>query len=253
MLTIENLEYKYESGFHLEPINIKIKEKSITALLGPNGSGKTTLFSLILGTKKPHKGKIQIDGKDILGMKDKDRAKLIGTVSQTNKINFNYTVEELLNMSRYPYKTLFSGTSKTDKKEIEKAINLLELKKFKNRHIKSLSGGEYQKVLIAMAIVQQTKIILLDEPGNHLDLKHQTLLLNLLQNEATEGKIVIAVLHNLNQALHYANNCILLKQGKTISTGPPNETLNPKNIKKIFETELSYYYNQESKRILGPK
>ncbi|MDC7226629.1 MAG: ABC transporter ATP-binding protein [Spirochaetales bacterium] len=241
MIHLKNAEFRYGQGFHLKPVSIRIKKATFTVLTGPNGSGKSTLFSLINGIVKPTSGSVTLDGVEVSTLNDRERARFMGMVPQRNAINFDYTVDELVAMGRYPYQKLFSGESENDRKIIDEVIERLDLEYYRNRRIGSLSGGEYQRVLLARVLVQQTDVLLLDEPGNHLDLKHQTMLLNLLSEEVKGGKTVVAVLHDLNQAIHFADYGLLLDDGNCIASGLPREFLTKEMIKNVFDVDMKEY------------
>lgn len=250
-INISNAEYQYKQGFHLKPVTLKIETGTFAVLIGPNGSGKSTLFSLINGIAKPAAGSITIGDCEVSSIPARSRAKLMGMVPQVSKIFFDYSVEELVAMGRYPYQGIFSGDSKTDLDVIDNVITRLDLQRYRKRSIQNLSGGEYQRVLLARVLVQQTDILLLDEPGNHLDLRHQTLLLNLLREEVDRGKTVVAVLHDLNQALHYADCGLLLNEGKCIKSGRPSDFLTPPLIKDVFGVEMKEYRSSDGSIIFG--
>jgi iron complex transport system ATP-binding protein len=249
-ISIKNAEYRYGQGFHLRPVNVEIESGTFMVLIGPNGSGKSTLFSLINGVLKPLRGSVEVGSRPVASIPAKERARMMGMVPQVNKISFDYSVEEIVAMGRYPYQGFFSGESGEDRAVIEKVIDRLDLKKFRDRPVQSLSGGEYQRVLLARVLVQQTHILLLDEPGNHLDLKHQTLLLGLLREEVNNGKTVVAVLHDLNQAMLYADKGILLNEGECVGMGKPSEFLNTSLIKDVFEVSLREYHNGEDDTVI---
>ena len=251
MISIREAEYRYGQGFHLQPVSIEIERGSFTVLAGPNGSGKSTLFSLINGIAKPTAGSVSLDGREISEIGDKERARIMGMVAQRNGINFDYTVEELVSMGRYPYQGIFSGETSHDREVISGVIDRLDLAGYSNRRISTLSGGEYQRVLLARVIVQQTEVLLLDEPGNHLDLKHQTLLLNLLREEVDSGKTVVAVLHDLNQAVHYGDYGMLLDNGHCIASGVPRDFLTSELIKDVFDVELTEYRSEDGGLMYG--
>ena len=240
-----------QAGFPSETVTIDIEPGSFMVLAGPNGSGKSTLFSLINGLIKPAAGTVTAGGREITSIPARERARIMGMVSQINKITFDYTVEEMVAMGRYPYQGLFSGESKNDREAVDQVIHRLELSEYRNRSIRSLSGGEYQRVLLARVLVQQTDILLLDEPGNHLDLKHQTMLLNLLKEEVSHGKTVVAVLHDLNQVLYYADCGLLLKDGVCVRSGVPGDFLTRSTIKEVFGVSMKEYQSRDGFIIFG--
>ena len=251
MIEINSAEYSYSQGFRLKPVTMKIEAGSFTVLTGPNGSGKSTLFSLINGTLPPDGGSIRAAGSEVSRIPDRQRARLMGMVPQRSRIVFDYRVEELVAMGRYPYQKLFSGITQTDREVVDRVINRLDLEDYRNRPVSRLSGGEYQRVLLARVLAQETDILLLDEPGNHLDLKHQTMLLNLLREEVERGKTVVAVLHDLNQAVHYADSGLLLDNGETAASGKPRDFLTKDTIKTVFGVELKEYRSSDGDLMLG--
>ena len=251
VLKVNKARYRYRQGFHLQPVSFDAEPGTFMVLLGPNGSGKSTLFSLINGTLKPDSGSVMINGQEISAYPGKQRARMMGMVPQTSSINFDFTVGELVAMGRYPYQGFFTYESDEDKKVVDRILGKLDLNSYRERSVRSLSGGEYQRVLLARVLVQQTEILLLDEPGNHLDLKHQTLLLELLKDEVCSGKTVVAVLHDLNQALHYADRGLLLDEGRCIESGRPSDFLTPALIKKVFEVSLKEYHHDDGSVIFG--
>ncbi len=246
-------EYRYDQGFHLKPVSFEIEPGNFIVLTGPNGSGKTTLFSLINGVVKPSSGSVTVGKQDVSGMSARARARFMGMVPQVSRINFDYTVEELIAMGRYPYQGFFCSESDEDRRVIDEVITRLDLSEFRERSISCLSGGEYQRVLLARVLVQQTDILLLDEPGNHLDLKHQTMLLNLLKEEVGNGKTVIAVLHDLNQALLYADYGVLLDRGECVRLGSPSEILTADIIQEVFGVTMKEYRNDEGAVLFAPE
>ncbi len=251
MIRIWNAGFKYPGGFVLKPVNFNIAAGSFAVLMGPNGSGKSTLFQLINGIEKPAGGTITVNGSEVAALSDRERARMMGMVPQRSRIIFDYSVDELVSMGRFPYQGLFAGESAEDRAIIDQVIERLDLNDFRDRSIKSLSGGEYQRVLLARVLVQQTEVLLLDEPGNHLDLKHQTLLLNLLREEVGKGKTVVAVLHDLNQALHYADTGLLLNDGECVESGHPADFLTAGLIRDVFGVEMKEYRSADGSVIFG--
>ena len=253
MIEVIRAGFSYGRDFSLGPVEFTAGRGSFNVLMGPNGSGKTTLFSLISGLLKPDTGSVKVDGRDVGSIPGSERARLIGTVPQRSSVNFDYTVEELLAMGRYPHQGILGRETTKDRAIIHEALKRLDIGDFSGRRAGSLSGGEYQRVLLARTLVQQSGVLLLDEPGNHLDLHHQTVLLQLLREEADSGKTVIAVLHDLNQAVHYADNGILLNGGKTVISGKPAEFLNRDLIRDVFGVSLGRYTSEDDGSFLfGP-
>lgn len=252
-LELHEAGFSYNDSFTLQPITHTFYWGAFSILLGPNGSGKTTLFSLLNGIQKPDTGRVVVAGKDIHQYPPRQRAKIVGLIPQINDRPFAYTVDQMIKMGRYPHQGFFVRESSEDRRIIGETMERLDLVSLRERSVQELSGGEYQRVLLGRVLVQQPSILLLDEPGNHLDLKHQLTLLSILREEANSGKTVIAVLHDINQALLYGDWGLLMKGGKCVKTGKPRELLTPENINEVFQVELSEYRSEDGKTVLlGP-
>ncbi|MBI9103155.1 MAG: ABC transporter ATP-binding protein [Spirochaetales bacterium] len=252
-LELKEAEFSYKGGFCLKPVSHTFRSGTFSVLLGPNGSGKTTLFTLLNGIQKPERGGVFIDGQPVHHIPPRARAKIIGLIPQINDRPFGYTVEDMVKMGRYPHQGLLGREGPVDIRIVEETLERLDLIKLRTRSIKELSGGEYQRVLLGRVLVQQPSILLLDEPANHLDLKHQLTLLSLLKEETRLGAIVITVLHDINQALLYGDWGLLLEEGVCISSGKPQELLTPDLISRVYQVELAEYKNEDGSRtLLGP-
>jgi len=252
-LVLENTVYSYAGGFRLAPVNLSLQEGKFLVLLGPNGSGKSTLFGLMNGLLRPRGGRVLLAGREVHRIPPRERAVRMGLVPQLSDRNFDFTVEEMVRMGRFPHQSLFARESAGDLRMIRTCLERLELDTMANRSIRSLSGGEYQRVLLCRVLVQDPEILLLDEPANHLDLKHQDLLLSLLREETLRGKSVVAVLHDINQALLYGDRGLLLHRGQTVAEGPPEEILTGERIREVYGVELEEYRNREgTARLFGP-
>lgn len=249
MLEIKNLICGYDSKFFLKDINLRINDGELLGIIGPNGSGKTTLLRAITKVLKPIKGEVILDGKNILKMEFKELAKKIAVVSQNLETGF-MTVEEFVLLGRIPhYKKFQFLETKKDEEIAEKYMSLTDTLKFRNQPIKNISGGERQLVLIARALTQQTKLLLLDEPTAHLDITHQVGILNLIKRLNNElGLTVIMVMHDLNLASEYCNRLILLNNGKIHKTGRPEEVLNYQTIEDVYKTVVVVEKNPISKK-----
>lgn len=228
MIKANNLSFSYKKGEEfIKGLNVNIEQGNITTILGPNGSGKSTLLSLFCGLNKAKSGKILINNKDINSLKCKDIAKKIAVVHQQNTIPSDITVEEVVAYGRLPHKKYFQGNSKEDEKIIEWSIEKTGLENLKTKAVMSLSGGERQRVFIAMALAQKSEILFLDEPTTYLDIYHQVEVLELVKKlNKEENLTVVMVLHDINQALKYSDNIIVMKKGKIIEAGIGEEVIN---------------------------
>lgn len=235
MILIKNLSYQINGKNILENINVEIKEKRITGILGPNGSGKTTLLKFL--TKElSSKNNIFINNKNINNFTRKDFAKTISFVEQNFSGLNEITIEDIVKMGRYPYKKLFLDYSFNDKKIINEMLLKFDLLNLKGKKAKEVSGGELKRTFIAKAFVQQSEIILLDEPINHLDIKYQFHLMNLLKS--MKDRTILLSIHNIDFALKFCDDIILMNNGKIISYGETQKILTSLKIKEIFEIDI---------------
>ena len=231
MIEVKNLLYKVKGKIILNNIDIKFPEKKFIGIIGPNGAGKSTLLKNIYGIYTPNKGEIFIDGENIKNISKKERAKKIAVLAQEDNSQFDFTIEQIVEMGRYPYKNIFEDYSDKDR---EIAIKMLEKTGMKNhigRDFKNLSGGEKQRVLIARALAQETPTLILDEPTNHLDIGYQLQLLHMIKHLDIT---VIAALHDLNVAAIFCDYIFVMKDGEKIKEGTPEEILTKENLKNIF-------------------
>jgi len=242
MVSASQVTYRYRSGFTLGPVSADFPAGGFNVLLGPNGSGKTTLFGLLGGWIHPAQGQVTLEGRPLKDYTPKERARRIGLVPQISERSFNYTVRQVVEMGRFPRQPLWDR-GKGDETVVEEILERLDLTAFSGRRIFSLSGGEYQRVLLARVLAQEPDVLLLDEPANHLDLRHQAALLSLLHEETLRGKTVIAVLHDINQALRYGQWGLLLKEGQVVRSGDPSDFLDPRALKEVFDVELETYHS----------
>lgn len=240
ILNVKNLSYYYGEKKVLDDISFNVEEGDFISILGPNGSGKTTLMKAILGVSNgKRRGLILLNDKKIEEYSYKELAKNISAVFQTNSLEFDFTVEEIIEMGRYPYINRFNSISNNDKLIIKKSMDYVGVTNFAERSYKKLSGGEFQRVMIGRALAQEANILILDEPVNHLDLKYQISILKLLKKLNQEKKItVIIILHDLNLASLFSDRIILLKNGSIENIGSPQDVLTQDNIERLYEAEV---------------
>ncbi len=231
MLKVEKVFAGYADRLVLKGISFSLKKGEFLALLGPNGAGKSTILRVLSGVLRPFSGKILIENKDLVSLSPKDRAKLIAVVPQRVNFNFPFSVEEAVAMGRYPY----GGKGK---EEVEWALRKLDLEPIRRRKLFSLSGGEFKRVMVAKALAQKPKILLLDEPLSHLDLRYQLKLLELLRELVKGGMSVISVFHDINMAFRGPSTVMLLKDGEVKALGAPLEIMTPELLKDIYEISV---------------
>ncbi len=255
IINIEKLSFSYGDRQILKEIELKISDKKLTGILGPNGCGKSTLLKNILGYLKSHSGKIILKGKNSSDYSQKAKAKIISFVPQKSQLMSGMDVEEFVLMGRLPHlSNSWDGYSKHDKKTAEKYICQLDLEKFKKRKVVTLSGGEFQRVLLARALTQETEIVLLDEPTSALDLNHAVELMSRVKECVREKNITaVAVLHDLNLAAMFCDEIIMLKDGKVYCKGTPRETLTVENLKTIYDLDCTIFQTEEGIPYIVPK
>ena len=239
MLRGENISFSYvrDKAF-IENLNINIPKGKITTILGPNGSGKSTLLSILSTYNKPSKGDVFIGDKNLKTLKTKEIAKLIATVHQHNESPEDLDVKTLISYGRVPHHKHGSNKKDEDEKIINWAISSTNLDDIKDKKVMSLSGGQRQRAFIAMALAQKTDILLLDEPTTYLDIFHQIEVLDLVKKLNEEDKMtIVMVLHDINQAIKYSDNIVIMKNGKIIEEGTPKSVINEKSIKTVYNVE----------------
>ncbi|MDY6862474.1 MAG: ABC transporter ATP-binding protein [Thermodesulfobacteriota bacterium] len=250
MLEIKKLTCGYDDKLVLKDINLMVSHTDLLGIIGPNGSGKTTLLRAITKVLKSKKGKILLEGKNILEISNKELAKKIAFVSQTSGINLNINVEEFVLLGRIPHRgPLQFLENRKDIEIIKKAMLLTDTFALKERLLSELSGGERQLVTIACALAQEPGLLILDEPTAHLDITHKVKVLNLIKKLNKEnGLTVIMVLHDLNLASEYCNRLVLIKNGVIRIIGSPQEVLTCKMIEDVYKTKVMIKENPVSSK-----
>ncbi|SQD78294.1 Fe(3+) dicitrate ABC transporter ATP-binding protein FecE [Moritella yayanosii] len=234
MLTIENLTIGYAGKMILNELNITIAKGKITALIGPNGCGKSTLLKTIAGSLKPAKGKVSLAGQDLSKLSHKSRAKLLSILPQSPITPEGISVRQLVSCGRNPYLSHWGGLSQQDRDAVQAALVDTGLCDLADRSVDSLSGGQRQRVWIAMVLAQDTDYILLDEPTTYLDLTYQIELMEMMRKMNRQGKTLVVVLHDLNQACRYCDHLVVMKKGKIIVQDEPHKIFTSKLLKDVF-------------------
>ncbi len=240
MIKVERLAGGYGKKPIVHDIDLEIEKGEFFALLGPNGSGKTTLFKLITGQLPILSGEIFITGKAVSKLTKLEKAKKVAVLSQEVQMTFDYTVEEIISLGRYPHqKGMFKILSSYDREVIDSVMKITNVERYRKTNFRLLSGGEKQRVLLAKALAQEPEILLLDEPTNHLDIKHTFHMLDLLKEwQQTKGLTIFAILHDLNVASLYADRIALLHEGSFLEVGDVNTLRKERQLKKVYEVEV---------------
>ncbi|HKL21367.1 MAG TPA: ABC transporter ATP-binding protein [Tichowtungia sp.] len=232
----EDLHISLSGKEILRGISMSVRSGEYVSIIGPNGAGKSTLMRCLLGMY-PYEGSVKISGSECEQTDPKELAKTVSYVPQTHDIEFPLPVFDFVMMGRYPYLSPLAPAQKKDIDAVEKAMEITGTTVFRDRLMRTLSGGERQKVYIAAALAQETPIMLLDEPATFLDWKHQADIMQLLKKINTDcGATVLAVNHDLNSAAHWSDRIIALKDGSVLLDGIPEKIIQPGPLKQLFET-----------------
>ncbi len=236
MLEIRDLTCGYEK-FHLREISFRVGRGELIGIIGPNGSGKTTLLKAITGAIKPQKGEILLKGKNTRHMGFRELARTVAVVSQNIPASF-MTVEEFVLLGRIPhYSRLQFLETKKDEEIAQKYMSMTDTLTYQHQPMEEISGGERQLAVVARALAQEPELLLLDEPTSHLDIKHQTAILDLVRELNKSSRLtVMMVLHDLNLASEYCDRLVLLNNGSVHRIGTPAEVLTFQIIEEVYET-----------------
>ncbi len=236
MITAKDLKFGYDRATLFESLSCAMENGRITALLGPNGSGKSTLLKLCGGLLKPRTGSICIGGADISSLSPRQLSKQLAFLPQSRPTPA-ISLYALVASGRFPYRGISGRLSDADKAAIERALTLTSLTDKADRELRTLSGGERQKAYLAMLIAQETPHLLLDEPTTYLDISHRIELMELLQMLRSEGKCIVTVLHDIDLAVEYCDDVIVLSKGSIIHKGSAAELCETDAIQRAYSVE----------------
>lgn len=229
------LEFSYQEIPFIKEFNLKISKGKITTILGPNGSGKSTILNLLANQYRPKQGDIYIDNTNIRELKTKEMAKKLAVVYQHNNAPSDITVRGLVEYGRIPHKKLWESQNDQDEAIIDEVLKITNLEQLSNKRVSNLSGGERQRAWIAMALAQKTDFLFLDEPTTYLDIFYQMELLEMVRNlNKNLGLTVVMVLHDINQAIQFSDEIIVMKSGKIVSQGTPSEIMTPALLQEVY-------------------
>ena len=234
MIQVREITKKYGQKKVVDQVSMTIPKGKITSFIGPNGAGKSTVLSMVSRLMKPDEGQVALEGKEVHSWDQKELAKKLAILKQSNHINMRLTIRELVSFGRFPH----SGGKLTaeDEKQIDEAIGYMQLSDLEHRYLDELSGGQRQRAYIAMVIAQNSEYILLDEPLNNLDMKHASEIMKTLRKLAEDlGKTVIIVIHDINFASCYSDYIVALKNGVIAKHGSVEEIIQQDILEEIYE------------------
>lgn len=236
-LSVENLSYSYGGqGDAITDVCLSVDRSEFVGLIGPNGSGKSTVLKNIYRGLTPDRGSILLDGEDLMKMPFRKSALKLAVVGQENDVPFDFLVEEIVAMGRTPHKKLFDVDNAHDKQIVHHALEHLGMENMAKRSYLHLSGGEKQRVIIARAVAQESDFLILDEPTNHLDISYQMQIFDFIKRLKVT---VLSAIHDLNMAALYCDRIYVLKNGRIVLQGTPEEVLTPENIYDVYGVRSS--------------
>ena len=226
-------------AYGLHEASFEFPRDGLISIAGPNGAGKSTLLGILAGLRSPYHGSCMFAGKEIRQWPKREFARRVAFLPQSVRMEFPFTVEEVVLMGRTPYASGWFQTAE-DRSAAEEAMTTTDTLAFRGRDFRTLSGGEAQRVILASALTQRPEALLLDEPATHLDLRHQLSLYRLL-GELSKSLLVVAVTHDLNLALRFSDRVMVLEDGRIAGDGTPAEVLNPALIARVFGVQATVH------------
>jgi ABC-type enterochelin transport system, ATPase component len=237
MIEVKGVSKAYGGKPVVDNVSLQIREGSITSFIGPNGAGKSTLLSIISRLQAKDSGEVLIEGKEVASWNSTELAKRISILKQSNHLTLRLTVRELVSFGRFPYSQ--GKLSKEDWRQVDEAIEYMDLTDMQHKFLDQLSGGQSQRAFIAMVIAQNTKYILLDEPLNNLDMKHSVQIMKVLRRLVEEkGKTVIIVIHDINFASCYSDYIVALKDGRIVNEGATDAIIDSSVLEHIYDMDI---------------
>jgi iron complex transport system ATP-binding protein len=236
-IDVDDLGLRYGETDVLASVDLHIDAGERVCLIGPNGAGKSSLLRCLTGLVDPTSGGVRLDGRALGGLERAAIARSISVVPSQVDLPFSMRVEEVVRLGRIPHENPFSGASDADHQAVDAAITRVGIDKLRGRDVRQLSMGERQLVLVAMAVAQGGRLIVLDEPTVHLDLHHQVEVLSLLTRLTADGLTVLAVLHDLPLAAHFFPRLVLLDGGRVVADGASADVLTPGRIRDVYDVD----------------
>lgn len=238
LLKASNIVAGYDKKIIIDGINMTIPDNKISVIIGANACGKSTLLKTLSRLIQPVSGEILLDERNLTDIPPKQLARVLGLLPQSPVAPEGITVADLVGRGRFPYQSFFKGLGKKDYEAVEEALEIMGITSLANHSVDQLSGGQRQRVWIAMALAQQTDILLLDEPTTFLDISYQVEILDLLTDlNRKRGTTIVMVLHDINLSARYADHLFALHKGKLIAEGAPSDIITEALIRQVFDLD----------------
>jgi len=238
LFQLRNTAMRYDGAPVLDVGELDIPAGQMVSVVGPNGAGKSTMLGIMSGLRNGYTGQCLFEGAEVRSCPRREFARSISFVPQSLRLEFPFTAEQVVLMGRTPYcDGLFE--SPEDHEAVERAMVTADMMDYRSRDFRSLSGGERQRVVLAAALAQEPRVLLLDEPTTFLDIKHQLAFQRILRDLCRSGVLVVAATHDLNLAAAYSDRVVVLQRGLIVSDGAPREALSPETVHDVFEVRAS--------------
>lgn len=252
-IRVEHLSVAIGKKEILHDIHMEIPKGRMVSIIGPNGCGKSTLLKTMSRMIQPKAGNVYIHGNDIRSFGRKELARQIAVLPQLHQAPGDVTVEDLVQMGRFPYRTLYRSFSADDARYVDKALYAVQMHTRKDELMQHLSGGEQQRVWLAVLLAQRSPILFLDEPTTYLDIHHQLRMMKLLGhiNEKL-GLTIVIVLHDMNQALQYTQYVIAMNEGRIVAAGQPQDVITPQLLRSVFHVHADIVTTQSGQQAIVP-
>jgi len=234
VIIVDGAACRYGAIRALENVSLSVSTNEMCGVIGPNGSGKTTLLRAMDGLLSPERGSVVLAGRPVGAMSSRQVAAMVGVVPQRTGAGFGFTTQEMVMMGRSPHLAPLTSETARDHEIVHNAMERTGIALLAGRPIDSLSGGEFQRVLIARALAQEPRVLLLDEPTAHLDLRYQAEIMDLLSGLCRSGLAMVAVLHDVNLAAGYCDRLVLLSRGQIAALGTPAQVLEASTLERVY-------------------
>lgn len=249
-LDASRVDVRIDGTLIVDGVDCTVEPGTFSALIGPNGAGKSTLLRVLAAVEKPEIGDVRFAEDDLFAVHRKRRARIVGFVEQDSTTELALSVRDVVGLGRIPHQGMFADSSTEDARVVEAALEEAEVTSLAARDFTTLSGGERQRVLIARALAQQPRLLVLDEPSNHLDIAAQLAVLGLLRSLTQTGVTVLAALHDLNLASAYCDHVIVLRNGTVFAAGPTVQIITPQLVREVYGVRATVIEHPQTGRPL---